>query len=102
MDFHDKEMPKVGFLHYICLSVILINYVLKSGLSGLGQFLAAESLLKLMKNVTFLKIFKFLSCLFGHVEKQLYQKYKVNFKIYDVTIWEKHNCNTRIAQYLKE
>ena len=102
MNFHDKEIPKVGFLHYICLSVILINYVLKSGLSGLGQFLAAESLLNLMKNVTVLKIFKFLSCLFGHVEKQLYQKYKVNFKIYDVTTWEKHNYNTRIAQYPKE
>ena len=34
-----------------------------------------------------LKIFKFLPWLFGHKEKWLYQKDKVNFKIYDVTVW---------------
>ena len=35
-----------------------------------------------------LKIFKFLSLLFGHVKKRLDWKYKVNFKICDVAIWE--------------
>ena len=32
-----------------------------------------------------LKIFEFLSWLFGYVEKRLDQKAKVNFKIFDVT-----------------
>ena len=34
-----------------------------------------------------LKIFKFLSWLFGNVPKQLDQKYNVNFKFHDVTAW---------------
>ena len=49
---------------------------------------------KIMKNAFYfilnalfvLKIFKFLSWLFGHVEKRLDQKDKVNFEIYDVTV----------------
>ena len=40
------------------------------------------------------KIFKFLSWLFGHVGKWLDKKIKVNFKIYDVTIWEIDKYNT--------
>ena len=48
-------------------------------LSGLRQFLATESPLKMMKNafhftlkaLFVLKIIKFLSLLFGHVEKRL-------------------------------
>ena len=56
------------------------------------QFLAAESSLKMMKNAFYftskalfvLKIFKFLSWLFGHVAKELDKKDKVNFKVYDV------------------
>ena len=51
-----------------------------------------------MKNVFWLifkalfifEIFTFLSWLFGHVEKQLDKKAKVNFKIYDVTDWEQY------------
>ena len=51
----------------------------KDALSGLRQFLATESPLKLMKNAFYftlkalfvLKIVKFLSWLFGHVDKQL-------------------------------
>ena len=54
------------------------NFNLKA-LSGLRQFLAAESSLKMMKNTSYftskalfvLKIFKFLSWLFGHVSKRL-------------------------------
>ena len=56
------------------------------------QFLAAESSLKMMKNAFYftskalfvLKIFKFLSWLFGLVAKGLDKKDKVNFKVYDV------------------
>ena len=61
-----------------------------------------ESPLKMMKNAFYfnlkalfvLKIFKFLSRLFGHLGKT------VNFKIHDVTTWFTNNCNTHIAQYL--
>ena len=57
----------------------------------LRQFLATESPLKMMKNTFYLtlkslfilKKFKFLSLIFGHVEKQF--DYMVNFKIYKVT-----------------
>ena len=49
-----------------------------------------------------LKIFIFLSWLSGHEEKQTDEKYMVNFKIYDITNWETHKCNTRIIQCLKK
>ena len=52
---------------------------LKGGLSGLRPCLTTETPLKMMKNVFYftlkalfvLKIFKFLSWLFGHLEKRL-------------------------------
>ena len=47
-----------------------------------------------------LKIFKFLSRLFGNVAKRLDKKDKANFKFYDVTAWLTNNRNTHIAQYL--
>ena len=61
---------------------------LKGALSGLRQFLATESPLKMMRNAFYftskalfvLKIFKFWSSLFGHVSQRLDQKDKVNFK----------------------
>ena len=34
-----------------------------------------------------LKIFKFLSWIFGHVAKRLDKKDQVNLKFYDVTVW---------------
>ena len=46
------------------------------------------------------KIFKYLSWIFGHVKKWLDYKEKVNFEIYDVTVWLAKNYNTHIAQYL--
>ena len=76
----------------------------------MGQFLGAENPLKMMKNDFYstskaffvLKIFKFLSSLFGHIAEQLDKKDKINFKFYDVTAWLSNNCNTHIAQYLKK
>ena len=41
----------------------------------------------IIKALLVLKILKFLSWLFVHVEKQLDYEDKLNFKIYDVTIW---------------
>ena len=49
----------------------------------------------ILKAFFVLKIIEFLSWLFGHVDK-------VNFKIYDVTIWLTNNRNTHIAQYLRK
>ena len=49
-----------------------------------------------------LKIFMFLSLLFGHVEKRLDKKDKVNFKFYDVASWLTNNLNTLIAQYFEK
>ena len=39
---------------------------------------------------------------FGHVEKRLDKKAKVNFTIYNVINWETNNYNTLAAQYLKK
>ena len=87
------------------------NYVpLKARSQGWGNFWQLKTPLKMMKNAFYfsikalfvLKIFKFLSWLFGHVEKRLDLKDQVNFEIYDVTAWLKNNCNTHIAQYLKK
>ena len=69
-----------------------------------------ENPLKMVKNafyltskaLSILKIFKFLSWLFGHISKQLHEKDNVNFKLYDVTIWWTNNCNTHFDQYLKK
>ena len=42
-----------------------------------------------LKILFILKIFKFLSWTFGHAEKQLDLINQANFKIYEVTTWEK-------------
>ena len=91
-----------------CSKYLLIHRI-KGILSGLRQLLATESPLKMMKNVHFttkalfvLKIFKFLSGLFGHVRKWLDKKHKVNFRFYDVITWFTNNYNTDIAHYLKK
>ena len=85
--------------------------LLKGPFSGLRQFLAAESPLKMIKNyfylilkvLSVLKIFTLLSWLFGVLGKRLEKKSKVNFKTYDVTDWNKINkYNTHIAKYLKK
>ena len=55
-----------------------------------------------LKALTVVKITKFLSWLFDHVEKRLDLRDKVNFKMYDITIWETNNYNAHVAQYLKK
>ena len=68
------------------------------------------SLFKMMKNAFYfilkalfvLKIFNFLSWLFGHVKKKwLDSKEKVNFKIYDVTVWLTNNYKCPMPQDVK-
>ena len=76
--------------------------LLKDALSGLRRFLATENPLKVMKIVFYfaikalyvLKIFRFLSWIFGQVEKLFDQKDQVDLKIYDVTTRETNNYNT--------
>ena len=55
-----------------------------------------------LKTLFVLKIFKFLSLIFGLVKKWLDKTDKGNFKIYDVSIWETNNFHTHIAQCLKK
>ena len=67
-----------------------------------------ESPFKMMKNafcfilkaLSVLKIFRFLSWLVGHIEKTAWLQRSVNFKVYGVTTWLTNNYNTRIVQYL--
>ena len=78
--------------------------MVKAALSGLREFSATESPLKVIKNAFYfaskafftLKIFRFLSRFFSHVAKPL------AFKLYSVTAWLTNNCNTHIAQYLEK
>ena len=77
------------FWHRLMNNYLMIlklkNFDLKGGLSGLKQFLATESPLKMIKNafcftwkaLFVLKIFKFLSLLFCHITKRLDQKDKL-------------------------
>ena len=68
--------------------------MIESALPCLRQFLATKNPLKVMENAFcltlkthfVLKIFS----LFGHVEKCLDKKDKVNFKICDVSTWLSH------------
>ena len=62
---------------------------LKVALSGMRQFFVTEIPLKMKKNTFYfilkalfiLKMFKFISWLFGHVEKQVDWEDEINFKI---------------------
>ena len=77
----------------------------KGALVDLRQ-ISIENSLKMMKNAfyftlkAFLVLKKFMSCIFGCVEKRPDQKDKVNFEVYAVTALLTNNYNTPIAQYL--
>ena len=89
--------------------MVLILWGFKGALSGLRPFLAAVSFLKMVKN-TFhftlkalfvLKIFKFLSCVFGHVAKLLDKKDKLDFRFYDITaLRSKGNQTMKVRQLI--
>ena len=55
-----------------------------------------------LKAIFVLEIFTFLSWLFLYVEKELYKKAMVDFKIYDVTDWTTNDYITHINQNLKK
>ena len=60
----------------------------------------------MMKNTFYVKIsfaldiFNLLSWRFGYAENWLDKKAKVNFKIYEATVWTTNKYNAYIAQYL--
>ena len=68
--------------------------------------MTTENPLRMMKKAFYftlkvlfvLKIYQFLSRLFGHAEKRLD---KVNFNIYDVTSWLTSNCSAHIVEILR-
>ena len=53
------------------------------------------------KTLIVLKFLKFCHDFFVHAEIGLDKKVKVTFKVHYVINWETNNCNTHIAQYLK-
>ena len=50
----------------------------------------------MLKAFFVLKIFKFLSCCFGHEEKRPGMTPRAKFKIYDATGWAVNNYNTNL------
>ena len=86
----------------------VINFEIKGALSGVRQFLATESPLKMTKNAFLFHLFVLFSlsrylnfCLDFLV---MYKKgliRKIYFKIYEVTAWLTNKCNTHIDQHLK-
>ena len=74
-------------------------------LSGLKQSLTIESALEMMKNNFYFMlkapfihgILTFLSRLFGCVEKRLYKKAMVNFRVYGVGDWATGDCSVVLS-----
>ena len=54
-----------------------------------------------LKALFILMIFNFFPDFFCHIGKRLHMKARVNLKTNDATNWEIDDCNTHIAQYLK-
>ena len=73
---------------------------LKGALSGLRQFLATDAFYFTSKALFFLKIFKFLSWLFGHVAKRLDKTDKVNFN-QTMKVGQLIECNMRNISFEK-
>ena len=95
-------------IYFICKNMFQIKQKdvnIKGALSGLRQFLATESPLKMVKNTFYftlkclfiLKIFTLLRCFFDHALKRLDLKDKVNFKFYEVTVWLINYFNKHIT-----
>ena len=86
------------------------SFLIKSPLSGLKQFLPIKSFWKIieknfsitLKALLFSRYLNVCSDFLGHVEKQLYKKAKLDFKIYNVINWETNNYNTHISHISRE
>ena len=82
-----------------------INWSLLLKAHSLKQFLTIESPVEMTKHAIYfissalfvLEIFKFLSWLFGYLEKRLDKKAMVSFSIYHVTDWTTNNYNKHVT-----
>ena len=87
-------------------NLLLIANIVKGAVLPLRQFLATENRRRLKKNTFYfifkalvvIKMFKFLSWLFGHIEKMVWLKEKINFKINNVPTWLTNNYNITITK----
>ena len=104
---HFLRAPLEGCLWPLQYAKIVVckSFYLIGALSGLSQLLETGSTLKMMKDafnftkaLFVLKIFQFLSWLFGYVEKRLDE---VNFKTYDAT-WKTNTYNANIPNTFKK
>ena len=90
----------------VCFCFLQFRLVLKSDSHPSRKFFTCfnDNCSEVMKNAFYfvlialfvLKIFKFLSWVFGHVEKLAWLERYVSFEIYDVTAWSTNNYNTPI------
>ena len=62
--------------------------------------MAKNAFYVILKALFVIKIFKFLSRLFGNIGKTAWLERFENFEIHEVTTWLTKNSNTDIAQYL--
>ena len=86
-----------GYSINLIVGAISLNWKTIKNLKSppLGSKVMKNAFCFTLKAIFVLKIFTFLSWLFGYVEKRLdNNKAMVNFKIYDVTDWIKNNFNT--------
>ena len=87
------------------LVFLRINWSLPLKAHSLKQFLTIESPVEMTKHAIYfisralfvLEIFKFLSWLFGYLEKRLDKKAMVSFSIYHVTDWTTNNYNKHVT-----
>ena len=96
--------------HDISKQLFVHSELFKGTFICLREFLVTGITLKMIKIAFYfilkalfpLKIFKFLSWLFGLVEKRLGQKDKVNFRIYYVITLLTNDFNAHLDEYLKK
>ena len=87
------------------LVFLRINWSLLLKTHSLKQFLTIESPVEMTEHAIYfisralfvLEIFKFLSWLFGYLEKRLDKKAMVSFSIYHVTDWTTNNYNKHVT-----
>ena len=101
------------FLHFYIVSILVhasLDLICYNWAKLWDNFWQPKALLKMKENTFYLtsialfvlKVFKFVSSLFGHLVKRLDYKDEVNFKVHDFTAWLTNNSNIHIPQYLKK
>ena len=86
-----NHIPHNKTLFFKKLLQIILQLFMKNGSPGWRAIFNENCFLFRAKSSQDILI---LSWMFGHVDKQLDYKDRINFKIYDVTTWLINNCNT--------